>query len=51
MTRTARTILLFVALFLPSLAAAQSSVLLREEFRDLTEWRPVTFPKIKEHTE
>ncbi len=51
MTRTARTILLFVALFLPSLASAQSSVLLREEFRDLTEWRPVTFPKIKEHTQ
>ncbi len=50
MTRTAGMIVLFVALFLPSLAEAQTSVLLREEFRDLTEWRPVTFPKIKEHT-
>ncbi len=30
---------------------AQSPVLLREEFQDLTQWRPVTFPKIKEHSE
>lgn len=43
--------LLFVVLLLPALAAAQSSVLLREEFNDLVNWRPVTFPKIKEHSQ
>ena len=51
MTRTAKTMFLFlVILFLPALAAAQGGVLLREEFNDLAKWRPVTFPKIKEHT-
>jgi hypothetical protein len=32
-------------------ASAQSAVLLREEFNDLARWRPVTFPKIPEHTQ
>jgi hypothetical protein len=43
--------LLVLLLLLPALAAAQSAVLLREEFQDLTQWRPLTFPKIKEHSE
>jgi hypothetical protein len=43
--------LLILLLLLPALAAAQSAVLLREEFQDLTQWRPLTFPKIKEHSE
>jgi hypothetical protein len=45
------TLLLIAILLLPALADAQSAVLLREEFRDLTQWRPITFPKIKEHSE
>jgi len=40
-----------ILLLLPALAAAQSAVLLREEFNDLASWRPVTFPKIPEHTQ
>jgi hypothetical protein len=52
MIRTAKMLLLFfVILLLPALAAAQSAVLLREEFNDLANWRPVTFPKIREHTQ
>ena len=52
MIRTTKMmLLLFVVLLLPALAAAQSGVLLREEFNDLAQWRPVTFPKIKEHTQ
>lgn len=52
MNRTAKTRLLFlVLLLLPAMAAAQGAVLLREEFLDLSHWRPVTFPKIKEHTQ
>jgi hypothetical protein len=52
MNRKAKaTLLLFAILLLPALADAQSAVLLREEFRDLTQWRPITFPKIKEHSE
>jgi hypothetical protein len=43
-------LLLFAILF-PTQADAQSAVLLREEFRDLAQWRPITFPKIKEHSE
>jgi hypothetical protein len=43
--------LLTVLVFLPALAAAQSTVLLREEFQDLNHWRPLSFPKIKEHTQ
>jgi hypothetical protein len=51
MIRTTKIMcLLIVVLLLPALAAAQSSVLLREEFNNLVNWRPVTFPKIKEHT-
>jgi hypothetical protein len=44
-------VLFLVPLLLTALEAAQSAVLLREEFQDLTQWRPVTFPKIKEHSE
>jgi hypothetical protein len=52
MTRTAKTMfLLLVILLLPSLAAAQGGGLLREEFNDLANWRAVTFPKIKAHTQ
>jgi Protein of unknown function (DUF3047) len=52
MNRKAKATLLLIAiLLLPALADAQSAVLLREEFRDLTQWRPITFPKIKEHSE
>ena len=52
MIRTAKMLLLFlVILLLPALAASQSTVLLREEFNDLANWRPVTFPKIREHTQ
>jgi hypothetical protein len=53
MKHTAKMILplLILLLLLPALAAAQSAVLLREEFQDLTQWRPLTFPKIKEHSE
>jgi hypothetical protein len=52
MIRTAKTmLLLMVILLLPALAAAQGRVFLREEFNDLSNWRPVTFPKIREHTQ
>lgn len=51
MNRTAGAILVLAGLaLLPALAAAQAGVLLREEFNDLAAWRPVTFPKIREHT-
>lgn len=44
-------LLLIVAIALaPPPAAAQGAVFLREEFGDLANWRPVTFPKIREHT-
>jgi len=36
---------------MPTLAAAQEAVFLREEFANLDQWRPLSFPKIKEHTE
>lgn len=43
--------LLMIAIALvPAPAAAQGSVFLREEFSDLANWRPVTFPKIREQT-
>jgi hypothetical protein len=51
MIRTVVKYLLLFAILLPTQADAQSAVLLREEFQDLTQWRPVTFPKIKEHSE
>jgi Protein of unknown function (DUF3047) len=51
MTLAAKTFLFLVLLLLPALATAQGPVLLREEFSDLASWRPVTFPKIKEHTQ
>jgi hypothetical protein len=52
MMRTIKTtLMLSVLLLLPALAAAQGTVLLRDEFNDLANWRPVTFPKIKEHTQ
>jgi len=51
MIRAAVKFLLLLAILLPTRADAQSAVLLREEFQDLTQWRPVTFPKIKEHSE
>jgi hypothetical protein len=51
MIRTAVKYLLLLAILLPTQADAQSAVLLREEFQDLTQWRPVAFPKIKEHSE
>jgi hypothetical protein len=51
MIRTAVKYLLLLAMLLPTQADAQSAVLLREEFQDLTQWRPVAFPKIKEHSE
>ena len=52
MTKTFETlVLLMIAIALaPPPAAAQGSVFLREEFSDLANWRPVTFPKIREHT-
>jgi hypothetical protein len=44
-------LLLMVAIALaPPPAAAQEAVLFREEFSNLANWRPVTFPKIPEHT-
>lgn len=51
MTLTAKTLLFLVILLLPALAGAQGPVLLREEFNDLANWRTVTFPKIKEHSQ
>jgi hypothetical protein len=51
MIRTAVKYLLLLAMLLPTQADAQSAVLLREEFQDLTQWRPLAFPKIKEHSE
>ncbi|MGE5800148.1 MAG: DUF3047 domain-containing protein [Syntrophaceae bacterium] len=51
MTLAAKAFLFLVILLLPALAGAQSPVLLREEFNDLANWRPVTFPKIKEHSQ
>ena len=51
MNRASGAILILAGLaFLPALAAAQAGFLLREEFSDLAAWRPVTFPKIQEHT-
>ena len=51
MNRTAGAILILAGLaLLAALANAQERVLLREEFADLANWRPVTFPKIQEHT-
>ena len=52
MTNPVRTfLLLMIAMVLvPAPAAAQEAVFLREEFSDLANWRPVTFPKIREHT-
>lgn len=52
MTKTFETlVLLMIAIALPPPpAAAQGSVFLREEFSDLANWRPVTFPKIREQT-
>ncbi|NPV05957.1 MAG: DUF3047 domain-containing protein [Syntrophaceae bacterium] len=51
MNRAAGAILVLLGLaLLPALGAAQEGVLLREEFTDLANWRPVTFPKIREHT-
>jgi len=51
MNRTAGAILILAGLaLLAALANAQERVLLREEFADLAGWRPVTFPKIEEHT-
>ncbi len=52
MTTALKSALLTLAfVLLPVLAAAQSAVLLREEFNNLDRWRPVTFPKIKEHSQ
>ena len=52
MKHTAKIILsLLILLFLTALAAGQATVFVREEFQDLTQWRPLTFPKIKEHSE
>jgi hypothetical protein len=52
MKHTAKIILsLPILLFLTALAAGQATVFVREEFQDLTQWRPLTFPKIKEHSE
>ena len=52
MKHTAKIILsLIILLVLTALAAAQATVFLREEFQDLTQWRPLTFAKIKEHSE
>lgn len=48
--RTFALLMIAIAL-LPSPADAQGAVLLREEFNDLANWRPVTFPKIKEHSQ
>lgn len=52
MTKTLGTfMLLMLAIALaPAPAAAQGAVFLREEFNDLANWRPVTFPKIREQT-
>ena len=52
MTKTLKACLVTLAIvLLPMAASAQSAVLLREEFNDLARWRPVTFPKIQEHTQ
>lgn len=51
MTKTLKTVAVIIGLvLLATLAAAQGAVLLREEFTSLADWRPVTFPKIREHT-
>lgn len=53
MTKTLGTliVLMIATALAPASADAQGSVLLREEFNDLADWRPVTFPKIKEHSQ
>ncbi|MGE5856137.1 MAG: DUF3047 domain-containing protein, partial [Syntrophaceae bacterium] len=51
MTLAAKAFLFLVILLLPALAGAQGPVLLREEFNNLANWPPVTFPKIKEHSQ
>lgn len=44
-------LVILAIVLLPMAASAQSAVLLREEFNDLARWRPVTFPKIQEHSQ
>jgi hypothetical protein len=54
MIRIKKTVLisfLIVALILTGVAIAQdNNVLLRENFRNLDNWKPVAFPKIKKHS-
>ncbi len=43
-------IVLIVVVPVLSVDAGDKSVLLREDFNDLDEWKPLEFPKIKEHS-
>jgi hypothetical protein len=45
------TLLVLALLMIANMAWAQSSVLLREDFKDLGNWEPLYFPKIAKHTE
>jgi hypothetical protein len=50
---TGRCILAFMALLLvfqPTVLRAEQKVLFREDFESLTQWEPLTFPKIKAHS-
>ena len=47
--RTVMAVLL-LAFFALETASAQQTVLFREEFDDLVQWEPLTFPKIKAHS-
>jgi hypothetical protein len=44
-------IVLMVQMLSFSAASAQETVALREDFNNLDNWKPLTFPKIKKHTE
>lgn len=42
----------FLSLFvLPQLYAQDKNILIHEDFRDIENWRPLYFPKIKKHTQ
>jgi hypothetical protein len=44
------TILLVLLLLIGAPAAAEQKIVFREDFRDLTNWEPLYFPKIKQHS-
>lgn len=50
MRKTGATFVILLTLFLAHSFAGQGNVLLSEDFNDLENWKPLNFPKIKEHS-